>query len=86
MQTTFDIPNVATLKHRCLSAVIEDFRGFKTKLTSRYIYGSKKNEDPRELYTTIDEDTWRQFVESRTSEGWKVSLLEFKNLLKLSTS
>ena len=75
-----------TLKHRCLAAVAEDFRGFKTKLTSRYVYGSKKNEDPRELYTSIDEDTWRQFVESRTSERWKVSLLEFKNLLKLSTS
>ena len=48
--------------------------------------GSKKNEDPCELYTSIDEDTWRQFVESCTSERWKVSLLEFKNLLKLSTS
>jgi len=78
---------VATLKHRCLSAVIEDFRGFKTKLTSRYIYGSKKNEDPRELYNAIDEETWRQFVAYvGTSEGWKVSLLEFKIFLKLSTS
>jgi len=82
----FDIPNVATLKHKCLSVVAEDFCAFKTKLTSRYIYGSKKNEDPRELYKEIDEDTWRQFVESRTYEGWKVSLLEFEKLLKLCTS
>ena len=83
---TFDIPNVAMLKHKCLSTIAEDFCGFKTKLTSRYIYGSKKNEDPRELYKEIDEDTWRQFVESRTYEGWKVSLLEFEKLLKLCTS
>jgi len=86
LQMTFDIPNAGTLKHKCLSAVAEDFRGFKTKLTSRYIYGSKKNEDPRELYKVIDEDTWRQFVESHTSEGWKVSLLQFEKLLKLCTS
>jgi len=79
LHTTFDIPNVATLKHKCMSAVAEDLRGFKTKLMSRYIYGSKKNEDPYQ-------DTWRQFVESRKSEGWKVNLLEFENLLKFCTS
>jgi len=68
-----------TLKHKCLSAVAEDFRGFKTKLMSRYIYGFKKNEDPRELYKAIDEDTWRQFVELWTSEGWQVCLFEIIN-------
>ena len=68
LQLTFDIPNVATLKHKCLSSVAEKFRGFKTKLTSRYV--TKKNENSLLKYTWIDEDTWRQFVELQTSEGW----------------
>jgi len=54
---TFYISNVVTLKHKCLSADAEDFRGFKTKLTSTYIYGSKKNEDSHEIYKAIDENT-----------------------------
>jgi len=67
LQLTFDIPNVATLKQNCLSSVAEKFRGFKTKLTSRYVFGHKKNENPLFKYTWIDEDTWRQFLELRTS-------------------
>jgi len=59
LQLTFDIPNVATLKHKCLSLVAAKFCGFKTKLTSRYVFGSKQNENPLLKYTWIDEDTWR---------------------------
>jgi len=67
---TFDIPNVATLKHKCLSSVAAKFRGFKTKLTSSYVFGSKRNENSLLKYTWIDEDTWCQFVELQTSDGW----------------
>jgi len=63
VQLTFDIPNVATLKQKCLSSVAEKFRGFKTKLTSRGVFGHKKNENSLLKYTWIDEDTWRQFLE-----------------------
>jgi len=69
LQLTFNIPNVAMLKHKCLSSVAEKFRGSKTKLTSRYVFGSKKTENPLLKYTWIDEDTWHQFLELRTSEG-----------------
>jgi len=79
LQITFDIPNVPTLKQKCLSSVAEKFRGFKTKLTSRYVFGHKKNENPLLKYTWIDEDTWRQFLELRTSEGWQVCLFEIIN-------
>jgi len=79
LQLTFDIPNVATLKQICLSSVAEKFRGFKTTLTSRYVFGSKKNENPLLKYTWIDEDTWRQFLELRTSEGWHLCLFEIIN-------
>jgi len=69
LQLTFDISNVATLKQKFLSSVAEKFRGFKTKLTSRYVFGYKKNENSLLKYTWIDEDTWRQFLELRTSKG-----------------
>jgi len=53
----FDIPNVVMLKHKVLSLINENFRGFKIKLASRYIFERKKNENPCELYKAIDEDT-----------------------------
>ena len=60
---------MATLKHKCLSSVVEKFHGFKTKLAYRYVFGSKKNENPLLKYTWIDEDTWHQFLELRTSKA-----------------
>jgi len=69
LQLTFDIPNVATLKHNFLSSVTEKFCGFKTKLTSRYVFGSKKNENSLLKYTWIDEDTLHHFLELQTFEG-----------------
>ncbi|XP_052728648.1 uncharacterized protein LOC128195389 [Vigna angularis] len=65
------MPNVESLRNRCLSAIAERFRGFKTKLTSRYIFGPKSNENPCSKYSAIDEETWRQFVELRSSEAWQ---------------
>jgi len=61
LQLTFDIPNVSTLKQKCLSSVAEKFHGFKTKLTSRYVFGHKKNENPLLKYTWIDEDRFLSF-------------------------
>jgi len=58
LQLTFNILNVATLKQKCLSLVAEKFCGFKTKLRSSYVSGSKKDENPLLKYTWIDEDTW----------------------------
>ncbi|XP_052727001.1 uncharacterized protein LOC108332271 isoform X1 [Vigna angularis] len=68
---TFDMPNVESLRNRCISAIAERFRGFKTKLTSRYIFGTKSDENPCSKYSAIDEETWRQFVELRSSEAWQ---------------
>ncbi|KOM56137.1 hypothetical protein LR48_Vigan10g202900 [Vigna angularis] len=33
---TFDMPNIESLRNKCLSAIAERFRGFKTKLTSKF--------------------------------------------------
>ncbi|KOM37347.1 hypothetical protein LR48_Vigan03g072800 [Vigna angularis] len=72
---TFDIPNVTTLKNKCLSTVAENFRGFKSKLTSRYIFGSQKNKSQCKTYKAIDEETWRLFVQSQISEEWKLWMM-----------
>ncbi|XP_022632160.1 uncharacterized protein LOC111240763 [Vigna radiata var. radiata] len=52
---TFDIPNVTSLRNKCLSTVAENFRNFKSKLTSRYIYGKHKHKTPCSAYKSIDE-------------------------------
>ncbi|KOM55594.1 hypothetical protein LR48_Vigan10g148600 [Vigna angularis] len=79
---TFDNPNVTTLKNKCLSTVAENFQGFKSKLTSRYIFGSKKIKSPCKTYKAIDEETWCLFVQSRTSEEWKTHAQEKIRLSK----
>jgi len=66
LQITFHIPNVVTLKNKCLSSVVEHFHGFKTKLMSKYVFKAKKIENP---CTWIDEETRRQLVEIQTFEG-----------------
>ncbi|WVZ16028.1 hypothetical protein V8G54_013594 [Vigna mungo] len=57
---TFDIPNVPTLRNKCLSTVAENFRNFKYK-----------HKSPCNKYKCIDEETWQIFVESRQTEEWK---------------
>ncbi|XP_022640514.1 uncharacterized protein LOC111242277 [Vigna radiata var. radiata] len=78
---TFDIPNVTTLRNKCLSTIAENFRNFKSKLTSRYIYGHLKHKTPCSVYKSIDEDTWRLFKESRMSEEWQVSIVDIIQFL-----
>ncbi|KOM27029.1 hypothetical protein LR48_Vigan358s000700 [Vigna angularis] len=71
---TFDIPNVPTLRNKCLSTVAENFRNFKSKLTSRYIFGHLNHKSPCNAYKSIDEETWRVFKESRMSEEWQAAV------------
>ncbi|XP_052728611.1 uncharacterized protein LOC128195373 [Vigna angularis] len=52
---TFDIPNVPTLRNKCLSIVAENFRNFKSKLTSRYIFGHLKHKTPYALPGAVSE-------------------------------
>ncbi|KAK7361797.1 hypothetical protein VNO77_03881 [Canavalia gladiata] len=65
VKLTYDVPNTNFLKRKWLSFAGERWRGFKTHLTSKYIYGSLKDVSPCEEYQFLDEDTWQRFVESR---------------------
>ncbi|CAH9107302.1 unnamed protein product [Cuscuta europaea] len=65
IQLTFDVPNDPRLRKRWISFAGARWRGFKTQLTSQYIFGNRCDQSPCEEYPFIDQDTWRQFVLSR---------------------
>ena len=73
MQANFKIPEVEPLRSKIISNIGLKFRHFKSRLTSRYIFGDFKRESPCLKYKHIDEETWRLFKESRENEAWMVS-------------
>ncbi|KAK7327227.1 hypothetical protein VNO80_31592 [Phaseolus coccineus] len=81
----FEIPNVEPLRSRIISNIGLKFRAFKSRLTTRYIFGELKDESPCERYNFIDEETWLAFKESRLTEEWvhrrkKAQDIALKNL------
>lgn len=70
---TFEIPNTKTIKKKVLSSMAYKFRQFKSILTSTCIYGKEPDQISKpDGYASIDEETWKQFVESRLSKDWQV--------------
>ncbi|CAH9125893.1 unnamed protein product [Cuscuta epithymum] len=65
IQLTFDVPNTQILRSRWVAYAGSRWAGFKTYLTSNFIYGTRCGEDPTEKYKWIDAETWKQFVLSR---------------------
>ena len=63
-----------TLKAKVLSDVGVKFCQFKSKLTTDYICGKRKEENPCAKYTSIDEETLQHFVNIRQTEKWQVSI------------
>jgi len=70
----YKILNVETLKAKVLSDVGVKFCQFKSKLTTNFIYGKRKEENPCTKYASLDEETWRQFVQIRQTEKWQVNI------------
>ena len=73
MQENFEIPNVESLRSKIISNIGLKFHQFKLILTTKYIFGKFKYENPCLKYKHIDEETWRLFIQSRECEAWKVS-------------
>jgi len=59
---------VETLKAKVLSDVGIKFHQFKSKLTTDYIYGERKEENHCTKYASLDEETWQQFVKIQQTE------------------
>ncbi|KOM31031.1 hypothetical protein LR48_Vigan01g058600 [Vigna angularis] len=80
---TFDIPNVPTLRNKCLSTVAENFRNFKSKLTSRYIFGHLKRSDdygfidPQDIHESNDFDHINMRMISSFRRGKKIYFLPY---------
>lgn len=74
MQETFDVvQNTEFIKKKVLEHAGELWKGFKTRLTSEYVFGKRKDESPCEKYAFIDDETWNKFVQSRLTTNFKVS-------------
>ena len=67
------------------SLLAERFRGFKTKLTNRWIYEKKKvqtkkknakedNRLPWQIWPTVSKDDWEEFVRMKSQKKAIVSL------------
>jgi len=73
LQANFEIPNVEPLRSNIISNIELKFHHFKSRLTTKYIFGKLKGESPCLKYKRIDEETWRLFKENRENEVWMVS-------------
>ncbi|WVZ23468.1 hypothetical protein V8G54_002012 [Vigna mungo] len=62
---TYDVPNNNLLRSKWISYVGQRWRGFKSDLTSRYIYGKLSHKNPCEIYQFLDEQTWQAFQNKR---------------------
>jgi len=50
MQLTYNVPNNTFLRIKWISYVGHRWRGFKSDLTSQYIYSQLSNKNPCEIY------------------------------------
>ncbi|CAH9120005.1 unnamed protein product [Cuscuta europaea] len=65
IQIVFEIPDTKSVRKRMLKIANKAWKDFKSKLSTKYVYGKKKNEDPLKKYNWITEEQWSKFVESR---------------------
>jgi len=72
LQVNFEIPDVEPLRSKIISNIGLKFCTFMSRLTSRYVFGDLKDENPCLKYKHIDEETLRLFKENRQNEAWMV--------------
>ena len=73
LQLTYDVPNTNLLRTKWISYAGTRWRGFKSDLTSRYIYGKLSDKNPCEQYAFLDEETWHAFRDQRLDPAFQVN-------------
>ncbi|KAK7366990.1 hypothetical protein VNO80_08995 [Phaseolus coccineus] len=58
------------IRKKIMRSVSTKWRQFKANLTSNYVFGRYKDKSPCVAYA-IDEETWSQFVKTRTDPKWE---------------
>ncbi|XP_031127883.1 uncharacterized protein LOC116029966 isoform X2 [Ipomoea triloba] len=67
----YDIPNTNIMKERWIQYVGQRWKDFKTKLVSKYIYGTLSHKNPCEKYSFLDQETWNEFVKLHTGPEYE---------------
>ncbi|WVZ17525.1 hypothetical protein V8G54_010507 [Vigna mungo] len=65
---TYDVLNNNLLRSKWISYAGQRWRGFKSDLTSRYIYGKLSHKNPCEIYQFLDEETWQTFRKGKFAQ------------------
>ncbi|WVY89460.1 hypothetical protein V8G54_034974 [Vigna mungo] len=74
LMLTYDVPNNNLLRCKWISYAGQRWRGFKTDLTSRYIYAKLSHKNPYEIYKFLDEETWQAFRDKQSEHAFQGSL------------
>ncbi|WVZ08145.1 hypothetical protein V8G54_021491 [Vigna mungo] len=68
---TYDVPNNNLLRSKWISYAGQRWRGFKSDLTSRYIYEKLSHKNPCETYQFLDEETWQAFRDKQLEHSFQ---------------
>jgi hypothetical protein len=75
IRLTYTVPDSQRLKDKTLSYCADRWRKFKTFLANTYIFAEvQPGKNPWDNYPFIDQQTWQQFVQLRTTPEALVSL------------
>ena len=64
------------MKKKVLQNCGISLKDFRHHLVKNYMYDKEGNpnyEPPSDLYSFIDHDIWKEFIDSRLTDEWKVS-------------
>lgn len=72
---TIDAPNIAIVDKVTLQQLGKISRDFRSMLAKKYVFGKKKHQNPRLIYTEIEAASWERFKVYAQQYKDKVSLI-----------
>jgi len=78
VQWNIDVENEAMIRKTSLRKINDDWRGFKTKLTNRYV---RTNKSPLQKYSKwMKAEKWELFKQQKMSEAFQVHFKQLPTL------